>query len=53
LKAQFTVPGKGTVWSLSGSTRLSAVAVGSTSRDITAGGFPDTTSKPKNVRKPE
>jgi general transcription factor 3C polypeptide 2 len=53
LKAHFIVPGKGTVWSLSGSTSLGAVAAGSTSRDFTAGRFPDMTSKPKNVRKPE
>jgi general transcription factor 3C polypeptide 2 len=53
LKAHFIVPGKGTAWSLSGSTRLGAVAAGTTSREFIAGGFPNMTSNPKNVRKPE
>jgi general transcription factor 3C polypeptide 2 len=45
-------PGKGTVWSLTGSSRPGMVVAVSTSMDFIAGVFPDMTWNPKNIRKP-
>ncbi|XP_044516930.1 general transcription factor 3C polypeptide 2 [Gracilinanus agilis] len=51
-KAYFTAPRKGTVWSLSGSDWLGAVAAGDMSGELIAAVLPDMALNPMNVKRP-
>ncbi|XP_028928174.1 general transcription factor 3C polypeptide 2 isoform X2 [Ornithorhynchus anatinus] len=51
-KAYFTAPRKGTVWSLSGSDWLGAVAAGDMSGELIAAVLPDMAVNPLNIKRP-